>query len=123
MPLPTPEPLFRRDHFINRELSLLQFQRRVLAQAADALYSSILVWLLLGAGLLFTVAKTLTEHAANLHTAKIATLGERVEDVFFITDADNQPLADPELCSRLQQTIVGQLSEAQGGCEPQRIEF
>ena len=35
MPLPTPEPLFRRDHFINRELSLLQFQRRVLAQAAD----------------------------------------------------------------------------------------
>ena len=35
MPLPTPEPLFRCDHFINRELSLLQFQRRVLAQAAD----------------------------------------------------------------------------------------
>ncbi len=35
MPLPTPEPQFSRDHFINRELSLLQFQRRVLAQAAD----------------------------------------------------------------------------------------
>jgi [protein-PII] uridylyltransferase len=25
-----------------------------------------------------------------------------VEDVFFITDADNQPLSDPQLCSRLQ---------------------
>ena len=35
MPLPTPEPQFTCDHFINRELSLLQFQRRVLAQAAD----------------------------------------------------------------------------------------
>ena len=35
MPPPAPEPQFRRDHFINRELSLLQFQRRVLAQAAD----------------------------------------------------------------------------------------
>ncbi len=31
----TPAPRYSTDHFINRELSLLQFQRRVLAQAAD----------------------------------------------------------------------------------------
>jgi len=30
-----PERHFSTDHFVNRELSLLQFQRRVLAQAAD----------------------------------------------------------------------------------------
>ena len=29
-----PERHFSTDHFVNRELSLLQFQRRVLAQAA-----------------------------------------------------------------------------------------
>ncbi|HMV18215.1 MAG TPA: polyphosphate kinase 1 [Zoogloea sp.] len=32
---PAPAPRYSTDHFINRELSLLQFQRRVLAQAAD----------------------------------------------------------------------------------------
>jgi polyphosphate kinase len=35
MPHPHSDRHFSTDHFINRELSLLQFQRRVLAQAAD----------------------------------------------------------------------------------------
>lgn len=39
-------------------------------------------------GLLYTVATTLAEHGATLHTAKIATLGERVEDVFLISGGD-----------------------------------
>ena len=39
-------------------------------------------------GLLYTVATTLAEHGANLHTAKISTLGERVEDVFLISGGD-----------------------------------
>ncbi len=36
-------------------------------------------------GLLFGIAKTLAQHGINLHTAKIATLGERVEDTFLIS--------------------------------------
>ena len=39
-------------------------------------------------GLLFMVANTLAEHGAHLHTAKITTLGERVEDVFLISGGD-----------------------------------
>jgi len=39
-------------------------------------------------GLLYTVANTIAEHGANLHTAKISTLGERVEDVFLISGGD-----------------------------------
>jgi [protein-PII] uridylyltransferase len=39
-------------------------------------------------GLLYTVAMALAEHGANLHTAKIVTLGERVEDTFLITGGD-----------------------------------
>ena len=31
---------------------------------------------------------TLAAHDANLHTAKIATLGERVEDTFLISGGD-----------------------------------
>ena len=36
-------------------------------------------------GLLFVIATQLAAHHANLHTAKIATLGERVEDTFLIS--------------------------------------
>jgi [protein-PII] uridylyltransferase len=36
-------------------------------------------------GLLFIIATQLAAHGANLHTAKIATLGERVEDTFLIS--------------------------------------
>ena len=39
-------------------------------------------------GLLYTIAMTLAAHAANLHTAKISTLGERVEDTFLISGGD-----------------------------------
>ena len=39
-------------------------------------------------GLLYSVAMTLALHGANLHTAKIVTLGERVEDTFLISGGD-----------------------------------
>ncbi len=35
-------------------------------------------------GLLYSIAKVLAQYKINLHTAKIMTLGERVEDVFLI---------------------------------------
>ncbi len=38
-------------------------------------------------GLLYTVASTLAAHEINLHTAKIATLGERAEDTFLVSGA------------------------------------
>lgn len=39
-------------------------------------------------GLLYIVAMALAAHSANLHTAKIVTLGERVEDTFLISGSD-----------------------------------
>jgi len=58
-------------------------------------------------GLLFTVASTLDEHNINVHTAKIATLGERVEDTFLISGAELAKTAtllrlETELLERLQ---------------------
>ena len=38
-------------------------------------------------GLLYTIANVLTRYRINLHTAKIMTLGERVEDVFLVDGA------------------------------------
>jgi [protein-PII] uridylyltransferase len=38
-------------------------------------------------GLLYAIANVLTRYRINLHTAKIMTLGERVEDVFLVDGA------------------------------------
>ncbi|KAF0283347.1 [protein-PII] uridylyltransferase [Spiribacter roseus] len=43
-------------------------------------------------GLLAQVGYTLARHGLRVQNAKIATLGERAEDVFFITDDANAPL-------------------------------
>ena len=67
-------------------------------------------------GLLARIGRIFLEFDLSLQNAKIATLGERVEDVFFVTDAHNQPLSDPQLCTRLQATMIAQLSDAK---EPQ----
>jgi [protein-PII] uridylyltransferase len=38
-------------------------------------------------GLLYSIASVLARHKVNLHTAKVMTLGERVEDVFLVDGA------------------------------------
>jgi [protein-PII] uridylyltransferase len=72
-------------------------------------------------GLLARIGRIFLEYDLSLQNAKIATLGERVEDVFFVTDANNQPLSDPELCARLQETIVRRLSEP--SAQPQTLQI
>ena len=57
------------------------------------------------------IALVFLQLGIRLHAAKIATLGERVEDVFFVTALDGSPLSDPALCERLQQSIAEQLDK------------
>ncbi len=66
-------------------------------------------------GLLARMGHIFLEFDISIQNAKIVTLGERVDDVFVLTDADNQALSDPELCQRLQQTIIATLSDSQTG--------
>ncbi len=62
-------------------------------------------------GLLARIGKVFVEFGIQLQAAKIQTLGERVEDVFFITDSDEQPLTDAALCAALQTAIRDELDE------------
>jgi [protein-PII] uridylyltransferase len=57
-------------------------------------------------GLLYTIASTLAAHGANLHTAKIVTLGERVEDTFLITGGD---LGNPQSRIKLETELLNRL--------------
>jgi [protein-PII] uridylyltransferase len=54
-------------------------------------------------GLLYRIARVLVDHQISLHTAKIDTLGERVEDTFLISGA---ALKDPKAVVRLESDLV-----------------
>jgi len=66
-------------------------------------------------GLLTTVGKVFFEHRLRLHSAKISTLGERVEDVFFLTDRDDKVITDPEKIQAIQQDLRVALDENTSG--------
>jgi [protein-PII] uridylyltransferase len=63
-------------------------------------------------GLLARMGRILLDFDISVQNAKIVTLGERVDDVFVLTDANNHALSDPELCSRLQNTIIETLGNS-----------
>ena len=62
-------------------------------------------------GLLARIGRIFYSFDIQLQNAKITTLGERVEDVFYLTDSNNQPLADPVLQQAIQQAICKELDE------------
>jgi len=63
-------------------------------------------------GLLARMGRILLDFDISVQNAKIVTLGERVDDVFVLTDGKNQALSDPDLCQRLQQTIIETLGNS-----------
>jgi len=62
-------------------------------------------------GLLARLGEIFVSYNIELQAAKIQTLGERVEDVFFITDERQQAITDSKLCNALQRTICDELDE------------
>ena len=56
-------------------------------------------------GLLHNVAVILREHNMILLSARVATFGERAEDVFYIRHGDHKPVTDPETLAQLEQQI------------------
>jgi len=63
-------------------------------------------------GLLCEVGQVLMQERIELHAAKIMTVGERAEDVFYLTDFDNQPLSEPA-AARLKERLVQALDARQ----------
>ncbi|RJX31942.1 MAG: [protein-PII] uridylyltransferase [Oxalobacter sp.] len=54
-------------------------------------------------GLLYSIARVLSKYKINLHTAKVMTMGERVEDVFLV---DGETLAHPRAQIQLEQDLL-----------------
>jgi len=62
-------------------------------------------------GLLSKIGRGLMDCNIHLQNAKIATIGERVEDAFFISDKDKQPITDSAALEKLRQTIIDYLED------------
>ena len=60
-------------------------------------------------GLLYHITSALLENKIHLHTARINTLGERVEDHFFITDRDGLPITAQNTLDQLEKSILNAL--------------
>jgi [protein-PII] uridylyltransferase len=64
-------------------------------------------------GLLSEVGKVFKTERVAINGAKIMTVGERAEDVFYITDMDGQVLQD-EACRRVQDSLTRALDRRDG---------
>jgi [protein-PII] uridylyltransferase len=60
-------------------------------------------------GLLCDVGKVLWEERIDLQGAKVSTIGERAEDVFYVTDLNQQPL-DDATAERLKERLIAALT-------------
>jgi [protein-PII] uridylyltransferase len=63
-------------------------------------------------GLLCEVGRVLMQERIELHAAKIMTVGERAEDVFYLTDFHNRPLA-AAAAEQLKERLMQALDERQ----------
>jgi len=61
-------------------------------------------------GILAAIGKVFAKNGIQLLNARIATLGERVEDLFFICDADGNAITDTAAIEKLQQALQQELS-------------
>lgn len=63
-------------------------------------------------GVLADIAETLLQHHAEIHGAKIATFGNRVEDTFWVSAAAGEPLTDKQ-CKHIIHALKEKLDEPQ----------
>lgn len=62
-------------------------------------------------GLLSQIGMVFAACSIWLHTAKIATIGAKAEDIFFISDKHNQPISDPQQLADLKQQLIATLDQ------------
>lgn len=60
-------------------------------------------------GILAQIGKSFIACNINVHNAKINTLGERVDDVFFVTDAEGSPLSDLSQLEKLTDSLYSNI--------------
>ena len=63
------------------------------------------------AGLLSKIGQAFVQQQINLHSAKITTIGSRAEDMFYVTDLQNQPITDTGKLAHIREAILDELNK------------
>lgn len=58
-------------------------------------------------GLLSKVGRAFSLCGLRLFNARVSTIGSRAEDIFYLTDRNNQPLTDPSRMQELKDAVIG----------------
>ena len=61
-------------------------------------------------GLLYRLASALADRALDVRLAKVATLGRRVVDVFYVRDADGHKITEPDAVEDLRTALVERMT-------------
>jgi len=103
-----PTPVTRR---VPRQVRMFPTETHVVFSADEANQRTVME-LVAGdrPGLLSEVGQVLRDHEIGIQTAKVLTIGERAEDVFYITTREHRPL-DEAQCERLKQALIAALSQ------------
>lgn len=62
-------------------------------------------------GLMAKVGQVFHEFNLSVIKAKIATFGEKAEDVFFVTEQDGNPITDPSRCEQIRERLKASLEQ------------
>lgn len=62
-------------------------------------------------GLLSLIGDMFHQFGILLENAKVATIGERAEDVFFITDSAHAPIRDRQMQARIREALTNELDK------------
>jgi [protein-PII] uridylyltransferase len=60
-------------------------------------------------GLLSEISKAFVEHDVHINSARITTIGSRVEDIFSITNSVSKPITDQDQLSKIKDSIIANL--------------
>ena len=60
-------------------------------------------------GLLSVIANVIAEMDIDITHAKISTLGEKIDDIFYLTTPDGQAITDQSMLERLEKKLVASL--------------
>ena len=66
-------------------------------------------------GLLSVIANVIAELDINITHAKIATLGEKIDDIFYLTTPEGDAITDEDLLRRLSSRLIDALEAYRGG--------
>jgi [protein-PII] uridylyltransferase len=97
-------------HYSQPKSALSKIQTRVVVDnAASDDYTIVEVFAPDRLGLLYTIARTLSDMHLDIHLAKVSTRGHEAIDAFYVRDPYAQKVTDPEHLKEIEKTILFEL--------------